>query len=176
MASVRCIGTLRGPETCLHPQRKSAWWHTLCFLPIFQSSCSVEALAHCSVNEKVCREQRQAGCHHAACATPYVCWELGKQVSAQGKVGPELFYLASNSKELISPNRKATQVLEAGLPWALEPGADFKSVHEALLDKRSRQCLKPTKWTLSNQSIPQTAVCCHSGNAEHPIVHTSSQV
>lgn len=176
VASVRCVGTLRGPNACLHSQRRSAWWHNPCLLPIFQSSCSVEALAQCSVNEKVCREQRQAGCHHTAWATPYVCWELGELFSAQGKVGPELFYLASNSKKLISPNRKATQVLEACLPWALEPGADFKSIHEALLDKRSRRCLKPTKWTLSNQSILPTAVCCHSGNAERSIVYADSQV
>lgn len=143
--------------------------------PIFQSRCSVEALAHCSPNESL-HEQRQAGCHHTACATPYMCWELGKIFSAQGKVGPELFYLASNSKELISPNRKATQALESGLAWAPEPGADFKSIHEALLDRRSRWCLKPTKQTLSNQSILQTAVCCLPGNAETSVVCIDSQV
>lgn len=71
-------------------------------------------------------------------ATPYMSWELGKVFSAQGKIGPELFYLASSSNELSSPNRKATQTLEAGLAWALEPGADFESIHEALFDKRSR--------------------------------------
>lgn len=65
-----------------------------------------------------------------------MCWKLRRIFSAQGKVGSELFYLALGSKELISPNRKPTQALEAGLAWALEPGADFESIHEDLLDKR----------------------------------------
>lgn len=68
---------------------------------------------------KVCSQQKQAGCHHTVPTTPYMCWKLGKIFSAQGKVGPELFYLASSSKELISPNRKPTLALEAGLAWAL---------------------------------------------------------
>lgn len=81
--------------------------HTLGHLPICQSRCSGEALVHGSPNGKVCSQQKQAGCHHTVPTIPYVCWKLGKIFSARGKVGPELFYLASSSREPHFSKQKA---------------------------------------------------------------------
>lgn len=66
-----------------------------------------------------------------------MCWKLRRIFSAQGKVGSELFYLALSSEELISPNRKPTQALEAGLAWALEPGQTLRVSMKTCLIKES---------------------------------------
>lgn len=77
----------------------STWRHTLGHLPSCQRRCSVEALAPSSPNGNVCSQQKQAGRHHTMPTTSCMCWKLGKIFSARGKVGPELFYMASGSRE-----------------------------------------------------------------------------
>lgn len=141
VASIRCAGTLRGLKACSppaipeeesYPEHIEEYPLPPAYLPKWRHWHMAHQMGKSAVNKSRLAAIILCLPHHP-CAGNWERYSLYRK-----KAGPELFFLASSSKELISLNRKSTRALEAGLAWALEPGANVKSIHEDLLNKRIR--------------------------------------